>query len=117
MENGTRPAIVMAGNVFEGFKFFGPFADWDEAATWADSADGPDCETLIVSLERPLGKRGLEASLETMAETILNDDDGINERSYAALMEFASLVSAECAERLGARVDATDGRFYLPSAT
>lgn len=117
MNYEVRPAFVLAGNLFDGFNAYGPFADFDEAAEWAESPDGPSCETLIVALDRPQGGRWLEAQFEKMAEAILDDENGVNERSYAALMEFASLVSAECAERLGARVDATDGRFYLPSAT
>lgn len=46
-----RPAIVMAGNIFEGFKFYGPFPDFDAAAEWAESPAGPGCETLIATLE------------------------------------------------------------------
>ena len=53
--NRPRPAIVLAGNIFDGFKFYGPFADFDEAATWAESPDGPGCETLIATLEQPHG--------------------------------------------------------------
>lgn len=111
-----KPAIVLAGNVFEGFKFYGPFVDFDEAAEWAESPNGPNCETQIATLDRPQGERWLEAQFEKMAEAILDDENGVNERSYEALIEFAGLVSTECAERLAGKVDATDGRFYLPAA-
>lgn len=49
--DAIRPAIVMAGNVFEGFKFYGPFPDFDAACEWAESPAGPACETIIATLE------------------------------------------------------------------
>jgi hypothetical protein len=59
---------------------------------------------------------GLEAAFVMMAESILDDDDGIGESAYSSLLEFAGRLSPECARRLANRVDATDGGFYLPAA-
>lgn len=61
--------------------------------------------------------RGLEGLLATMAEAILDDENGIGERGYEALLDVARFVSGELADSLRDRVDATDGRFYLPSVS
>lgn len=50
-----------------------------------------------------------------MAEAILDDENGVGEQAYRALVEYAETVSSQCAAELRRRVDATDGRFYLPS--
>lgn len=55
------------------------------------------------------------AAFMAMAEAILDDDNGVSERAYTALLQFAETVSSRCADELRSRVDATDGRFYLPS--
>lgn len=57
----------------------------------------------------------LRAAFLAMAEAILDDENGISERAYSALLKYAETVSGQCANELRRRVDATDGRFYLPS--
>lgn len=51
-----------------------------------------------------------------LARVLLDDDHGISERAYNALVELGvdvGLTSGEW-ENLFDKVDATDGRFYLP---
>ena len=32
----SNQAIIIAGNIFEGHKFYGPFPDFEAALEWAD---------------------------------------------------------------------------------
>lgn len=45
-------AVVMIGNISEGWKMVGPFPSWDEAALWADMNIGEDF-TWIASVYSP----------------------------------------------------------------
>lgn len=47
--------ILIVGNVFDGHEFYGPFADFEEAAEWADN--NIDSEWLVAKLT---GKEGTQ---------------------------------------------------------
>lgn len=57
-------------------------------------------------------------SLVDLVESMLNDDHGVSEQTYQYLRELHDNVSdAAVQNRLSGimrKVDATDGRFYLP---
>jgi hypothetical protein len=38
IEFTKRPCIILLGNVFDGYKFIGPFHNWDEAQHYADNS-------------------------------------------------------------------------------
>ncbi len=50
-------------------------------------------------------------------ESMLEDDNGVNEKTYFHLLDFRDQLQGEQKDRLVAimrRVNATDNRFYLP---
>lgn len=56
-------------------------------------------------------------ALIKMVQSMLNDDHGVSEQTYMSLLEMFNTVDADTQAELMAifrRVDATDGRFYLP---
>jgi|LakMenEpi03Aug12_release.lakeMendotaPanAssembly.Ray.scaffolds.fasta_scaffold3752880_1 hypothetical protein len=46
----SEKCILVVGNLSEGFRFVGPFDDFDAAALYAE---GVDAETWVASLEEP----------------------------------------------------------------
>ena len=44
-------AIIIEGNIFEGFTFHGPFSDFETAIEWAEK--NVTVEWLIATLEKP----------------------------------------------------------------
>ncbi len=46
----TNKCIVVLGNLCEGFTFYGPYDDFDDAA---DSAEGSYSESWVANLEKP----------------------------------------------------------------
>ncbi|MFY4731195.1 hypothetical protein [Nitrospira sp. BLG_2] len=54
----------------------------------------------------------MEAKLKRLAVLLLDDDDGITEEAYQALLD---VLPEPLALELNKLVDAVDGRFYLPS--
>jgi hypothetical protein len=42
--------IVVVGNIVEGFRFYGPFPDFETASDWADSNIRASFETYITTL-------------------------------------------------------------------
>lgn len=121
--------IIVTGNPVDGSEYVGPFPNATEAAEYADQFIG--CDYWIASIDPPAmetrasierktaaGEWDTEvmaARFKKMAEAILDDADGISERGYAALYEFAGLISSHCAGDLSLQVDSADGRFYIPS--
>lgn len=58
-------AIIVAGNLSDGFRFIGPYEDWDEAA---EASERLDTQSWIATLERPpIG--GAAARLEKFIES------------------------------------------------
>lgn len=49
MTNKKEMAIVVSGNLSDGFTFTGPFKDFDEACEWADG----EPETWVATLYPP----------------------------------------------------------------
>ena len=49
--------VVMVGNMSEGYRAIGPFNNWDEAATWADTHNLGGLECWLMKLE---GQEGFE---------------------------------------------------------
>ena len=60
----------------------------------------------------------METNVETLYrrlwETLLNSDDGVDGQSYEALHNLGAIACPEFTATASRRVDATDGRFYLP---
>ena len=121
--------IIVTGNPVDGSEYVGPFPNVAEATEYAErfigcdywiaNIDTPAMETRA-SIERKTASgewdsESMADRFKAMAEAILDDPDGVSERAYAALYEFAGLISPHCAASLSLRVDATDGRFYIPS--
>ena len=53
--------------------------------------------------------------LEKLIDSLLDDDHGINEDAYSALLTYlASLEEAELLESVNNRTESCDGRFYYP---
>ncbi len=48
-----------------------------------------------------------------MWNALLNDDEGVNEKGYEALCQFAESIDPKELENKRREVDATDGRFYI----
>lgn len=46
-------SIIVAGNIFDGFRFHGPFRDHDDAINWAD--ENITTEYLVATIEPPRG--------------------------------------------------------------
>jgi hypothetical protein len=44
--------IVVSGNIFEGFRFFGPFEDFDDACLFGEGVS--ETEWYVASLESPV---------------------------------------------------------------
>jgi len=57
MDNG--PAVVMLGNLTEGYKPVGPFDSWDAASEWADERGLSVLDSWITGLVRPEALEGL----------------------------------------------------------
>lgn len=127
----SETCIIVTGNPVDGAEFVGPFPSVAEASEYAErfvgceywiaSVDPPAMETSS-SVNRKVASGELERATASLreqfmatAEAILDTEDGIDSRAYAALVELAEQVSPDCACSLASRVDATDGRFYLPS--
>lgn len=53
----------------------------------------------------------METALKNLAVRLLDDEDGITEDAYAALLD---VLPEKLALALNKEVKATDGRFYLP---
>jgi len=54
----TRSAdksIIIAGSIFEGFRFCGPFRDHDDAVDWGD--ENITTDYLVATLDPPIGYR------------------------------------------------------------
>jgi len=49
-----------------------------------------------------------KSEMEALALALLDDDNGISEEAYKILSKYIS-------PSISAKVDATEGRFYLPS--
>lgn len=52
-----------------------------------------------------------------MIESMLNDDHGVSEQTYQYLRDLVDSADDDIRERLSGimrKVDATEGRFYLP---
>lgn len=45
--------IVMIGNPVDGFEFFGPFQDYEDATTWATEKGNPDDPWWVVEVAGP----------------------------------------------------------------
>lgn len=45
---------------------------------------------------------------------VLKDDHGISERAYNSLCDLAESMNCDLLNTMLKKVDATDGRFYLP---
>ena len=55
-----KPCVLVIGNLNEGFRFIGPFADFDEAAEYSQKF-GQDAWDWIATLESPeAAKKGGE---------------------------------------------------------
>lgn len=114
--------IIVTGNPVDGSEYVGPFPNAAEANEYAEGFIGGDY--WIANIDTPIERKtesgewdseSMADRFREMAEAILDDADGVSERAYAALYEFAGLISTHCAASLSMRVDATDGRFYIPS--
>lgn len=46
------PAVVLVGNIFDGYDVVGPFASFDEAAAWCDKNTHRD--TWVATLNSPM---------------------------------------------------------------
>jgi hypothetical protein len=121
--------IIVTGNPVDGSEYVGPFPNATEATQyaeqfvaggyWVANIDPPAMETRA-SIERKTASGewdagGVREAFMGMAAAILDDNDGIGEVAYRALLDFARRLHPEFANDLAARVDAADGRFYLPS--
>jgi hypothetical protein len=126
----SETCIIVTGNPVGGAEFVGPFPNVAEASEYADRFVG--CDYWIANIAPPAMETsasvnrkvasgewessGMAEHFMAAAEAILDSEDGIDSRAYAALVALAEQVSPDCARNLACRVDATDGRFYLPSA-
>ena len=55
--------------------------------------------------------------LKELVEKLLDDDDGISERAYTALLGYLNeLGETELLKDVSYRAEACDGRFYFPSS-
>jgi hypothetical protein len=50
----TDKFIVLAGNPFDGFSYYGTFESFEEAQEWADSTIGFNSEWWVAKLDNPL---------------------------------------------------------------
>lgn len=48
----TAPHIVIIGDPVDGFRYYGPFPNWDEASDWTET-DCRDCDWWIAPLIAP----------------------------------------------------------------
>jgi len=59
-----QPCILVVGNPSEGYRYLGPFADFDAAAQFSESVDS---DTWVATLEIPEGAALLAAAPEMLA--------------------------------------------------
>ena len=57
----------------------------------------------------------MEQAILDLARSLLDDDEGISQASFELLVDLMAMgCRAEKRNEILRRVDATDGRFYLP---
>ncbi len=59
-----QPCILVVGNPSEGYRYLGPFADFDAAAQFSESVDS---DTWVATLEIPEGAALLAAAPDLLA--------------------------------------------------
>lgn len=48
----SKTSIVVSGNIFEGFRFFGPFDDYEDACLFGEGTS--ELEWYVATLEHPV---------------------------------------------------------------
>jgi hypothetical protein len=99
------PAVVMHGNISDGFDAHGPFPDWDDAAQWTVTDAHLDHDTWIMSLNPPGDEKPEEHPVFKKGETKPHiEDDGLiygvveidlNDIIEGNLESFLDLLSTE----------------------
>lgn len=56
----------------------------------------------------------METLFKNLAIKLLDDENGINEAAYVALLDLADAIRVGLASEIDDVVDATDGGFYIP---
>lgn len=75
--NAHGPAVVLHGNISDGFDVHGPFPDWDDAAQWTVTDAHLDHDTWIMSLNPPDDEKPEEHPVFKSGETKPHiEDDG-----------------------------------------
>jgi len=59
-----KPSVLVVGNLTEGYRFIGPFKDFDAAVQFSG---GVDCDHWVATLEIPQGNALLAAAPELLA--------------------------------------------------